>query len=599
LNKFTASILILNFYVFNTFGLYSQKYGAAWIVGYDNDSSTIPWFGKTELNFKSGNLDIKYTYGERTPYLNFTNASIGNDEGTLRYLTDGFRLYDSSQKIIPGGDSINYNRVWQMFNRAGVYPTDYNHVFLPMPGDERKTTLLLHFTLDYYTDPNSETYVPIFNMSKICWDSVTGNNNVVFKDSAISYGHFIKVHMACVRHANGRDWWIIIEDYLSNIHFIYLLDPTGIHLYRTQKIGIKADPYEWTGNSIFTPDGNKFIKYLRGYQIQIFNFNRCIGELENPQKVINEVGLTSDLNFLAVSPNSRFLYFNSDSLIWQYDLFSNDIKGSEVLVGAWDGYKYLDGKLRTDFYQMALAEDGKIYVSCRSGTIFIHVINNPNEKGTKCNFQLRGVELPALMFGSVPAMPNYKLGPIDQSFCDTLGIDNLPIAEFGYQQDTNQYLQISFRDLSYHNPEKWQWDFGDLGSPTPSSSDTSPIHIFSKSGNYMVCLTVKNSFGENTVCKKIQLGTITTTTEMSAERSIITAYPNPFKNKLYLNLDDYLPQDARFIIYDEFGNELLRKNIYSGLNHINLESFGDGVYFYSVYDKEFEIGKGKVQKLNN
>lgn len=232
--------------------------------------------------------------------------------------------------------------------------------------------------------------MPAFKITKIKGATYQNRDTVCFKDSIVSNGDFVEIHMACTKHANGRDWWIIIEDYLTNNHRIFLFDPSGIHLYRTQQIGEIADSLDATGNSNFTPDGSKFIKYLRGYQIQVFDFDRCSGILSNAKTINNELALNSDFCYLAISSNSRFLYFNCDSLIWQYDLYANDLKQTETLVGVWDGFYFKD-QLSTAFNQMSLAEDGKIYVSCRSSTNLIHVINNPNEKGLNCNFILRGL----------------------------------------------------------------------------------------------------------------------------------------------------------------------------------------------------------------
>lgn len=409
--SFTLSILTLS--------LYSQGYGDAWIVGYENDSTSVPKFGKTILDFSNGVLNLNYTFGEREPDIGTTNTSLAYFNGRLRYFTDGYHIYGGDQKILPGGDSINFGRIWIDY-RAGGYPPGYNHFFLPMPDKESNETLLLHFNTEYHTEFTKRyVYYPNFKVSKIKFNSSTGKDSVVYKDSIILKGDFIETHIACVKHANGRDWWIIIEDYLSNNHRLFLLDPSGIHFHHNQEIGFPADSFSWTGNSLFTPDGTQYIKFLRGYQIQIFDFDRCQGSLSNPRSIINEKTYTKDLCYLEVSPNSRFLYLNSDTTIWQYDLYANDIKSSETVIGVWDGY-YFKNVLSTDFFQMSLAPDGKIYLSCRSSTNLAHVIHKPNEKGTKCEFQLRGLELPAYMFGSFPKMPNFRLGALLGSVCDSL-----------------------------------------------------------------------------------------------------------------------------------------------------------------------------------
>jgi PKD repeat protein len=54
--------------------------------------------------------------------------------------------------------------------------------------------------------------------------------------------------------------------------------------------------------------------------------------------------------------------------------------------------------------------------------------------------------------------------------------------------DSNNKVQNTFlfQDLSYGDPNKWTWTFGD-GS---TSSDRNPIHQFIAPGNYTVCLTI-------------------------------------------------------------------------------------------------------------
>ncbi|MEP7195180.1 MAG: T9SS type A sorting domain-containing protein [Saprospiraceae bacterium] len=414
---------VLIFFIFGLFEsnihqLVSQNYGAAWIVGYSNDSSFYPKYGKSEINFSNGKIEINYRYGEEIPNLGFTNSSLAYKDGTLRYFTDGYRIFDQNQKIIQDGDSINYGRIWRDY--YDEWPSEYNHYFIPMPGKEEIQTIMIHFTIDYHPEfIKRYTYTPELKYSLIEFDSLKNKSFIKIKEKIIAKGDFVEKHMALTKHANGRDWWIITEDFLSNNHNIYLLDTAGIKLYTTQKIGTPTDSFDWTGNSIFTQNGEMFIKYLRGYQIQIFDFDRCSGILSNPKVIINEKGHFKDLCFITVSPNNRFLYLNSDSTIWQYDLFSSDIKNSETVIGEWDGY-FFKNRLTTSFNQISLAPDGKIYVSCRSSSIYLHVINNPNEKGLNCDFQLRQEELPAFMFGNLPTPPNYNLTALKMSTCDTL-----------------------------------------------------------------------------------------------------------------------------------------------------------------------------------
>jgi PKD repeat protein len=49
--------------------------------------------------------------------------------------------------------------------------------------------------------------------------------------------------------------------------------------------------------------------------------------------------------------------------------------------------------------------------------------------------------------------------------------------------------KATFSDISYGNPDSWEWDFGD-GS---TSSIQNPFHVYAKAGYYLVSLNAKNS----------------------------------------------------------------------------------------------------------
>lgn len=192
-----------------------------------------------------------------------------------------------------------------------------------------------------------------------------------------------------------------------------------MHLHATQDYGEVGGKYDWSGNSIFSPDGTKFIKYCFDYGIQLFDFDRCSGKLSNTLQLKTFVNPEIKLASIAVSPNSRFLYLNDYTRIWQYDLEHINKPGYIDTIGIWDGYFYQD-VFTTGFYQMALADNGKIYLSCYSSNIYLHVINNPNEKGLSSRFKLRDLILESWMIGGLPIMPNYQLGPVSNSVCDSL-----------------------------------------------------------------------------------------------------------------------------------------------------------------------------------
>ena len=91
-------------------------------------------------------------------------------------------------------------------------------------------------------------------------------------------------------------------------------------------------------------------------------------------------------------------------------------------------------------------------------------------------------------------------------YCQLVSVNCLaPVPGFVFEADG---LDISFHDLSFGNPETWEWDFGD----GTMSTEQAPIHGFNTPGNYFVCLTVANGCGNATVCQFVvaSCGNVTT-----------------------------------------------------------------------------------------
>jgi hypothetical protein len=194
---------------------------------------------------------------------------------------------------------------------------------------------------------------------------------------------------------------------------------------------------------------------------------------------------------------------------------------------------------------------------------------------------------------SAPNFPHYRLGPIDGSPCDTLGLDNHPIAKYRYEADSIDYLRLRFTDLSYFRPETWSWDFGD-GSPRASTQ--SPYHTFSKPGVYNVCLTVSNENSSNTSCRTITLGTVSSD-DASASRADISLFPNPVQDYLLITLGEYVPAHGQVMIYDVTGRPVITQRIYYGQNSVDMSALQAGMYVWKVMDGKREIKEGKVVKI--
>jgi len=77
-----------------------------------------------------------------------------------------------------------------------------------------------------------------------------------------------------------------------------------------------------------------------------------------------------------------------------------------------------------------------------------------------------------------------------------------PVADFS--TDTLLDPIIAFTDLTQFSPTNWSWDFDDNGA---TSNIQNPVHIFSDSGTYTVCLIASNNIGGDTICKPVIVNT--------------------------------------------------------------------------------------------
>jgi len=277
--------------------------------------------------------------------------------------------------------------------------------------------------------------------------------------------------------------------------------------------------------------------------------------------------------------------------VYQYDLWATDIQESKDTVSIYDGYLD-DGFNPTTFFLAQLAPDGKVYLSCTNGTRWLHIINNPNGQGDACEFAQRGIHLPTVNFTSLPNFPNYRLGPLDSSACDTLGLDNHPLADFNWEvPDTLTPLMAGFTDNSFYEPTDWFWDFGD----GDTSTETNPVHLYAASGTYQVCLTVSNQYSSDTVCKQVTVTGTTAVIEV-AESYRCKVSPNPASESVYLSCTLPPGKFAEWRLFDALGREVKTITLAGEdtAKEVTLAGLPAGLYFYQLTLENEVLKSGKL-----
>lgn len=404
---------------------FSQKHDYNWIVGYD---SADPIGISETMLFTFNTEPPSATWHPVAFGLVGTRATMNDRDGNLIFYSNGIKIHDAEDQLMPNGDSINAGEV--AFAHWDGYISAFGMFCIPFP-DNPERYFISHTRLEFY--PSPAVIAPDLLYTTVDMSLNNGKGAVTLKNQLIKRGFYWEFP-AAVRHANGRDWWVVVPERYKNSFFSYRLSPDGITDTMTQIIGYKPswpDSSIGTGQNFFSPDGSLFvdIDYVNG--IRLYDFDRCTGLFSNFRWVTFPA--TPKALYGAMSPNSRFLYLTSDisNKMVQFDLWADDISASADTVGIYDGF--FDDAYDARFGDMALGPDGKIYSG--SNTRHMHVINNPDLKGSACSFVQRQVSLQS--FGNAPPLyPNYRLGPIDGSPCDTLGIDVAAGEEMPSQQKT-------------------------------------------------------------------------------------------------------------------------------------------------------------------
>ncbi len=163
-----------------------------------------------------------------------------------------------------------------------------------------------------------------------------------------------------------------------------------------------------------------------------------------------------------------------------------------------------------------------------------------------------------------------------------------PVANFNF--DLQGGGEVQFEDQSSNNPTEWSWDFGDLGS----SSQQNPVHTYTASGTYEVCLTATNSGGASTTCQDVTV-TIVSNEEVES-RAAIKVFPNPAGNWITFEAKDIPSGDLALSILNLSGQQVFNTAL-NGNRTLDISRFAAGQYLYLLRTEDGRIvAEGRFEK---
>lgn len=443
--------LITILFYFSIIPLLAQnKYDNIWLInnGLSKNSTIINW-NNSKPNMIINKIETGSTVSD-------PNASICNAEGHFRFASAGCSILGSDYKIIDGGKDINPGFVYDQycFKGTNYYPAFNNIVFLPNPEDTTRY-YLLHTGRSSNNDLVTFPFV-WFYYSEIATNSVTNgqviNKNVLLapRDSMSEIGP-----LAC-KHANGKDWWIVVPGLLGDWFYRALLTKNGVSYMGKQKIKSKKilDPRDWAGQGVFTPDGAKYIRTDPFNGTFIYDFDRCTGLMSN--QILIDTLIRAACSGTAVSPNSQYLYITYRSVLYQLDLKAPDVYASRIKIADKDTVTTNNG-FDYGFYKCQLAPDGKIYIASTNSVDKLGVIHNPDAKGLACDFRQHDLQLPGKVYIGLPNMPHFRTPRKDVVCTDiitTSDVNQKVNTVYVYPNPSKGMLTIE--SFIIHNQAQWQ-----------------------------------------------------------------------------------------------------------------------------------------------
>ena len=454
-----------------------------WILGYESWGGSP--FGNVNMDFSNHHFDSAYFF-YRDMNFEFANASICDSNGTLLFYTNGVYIANAQDDTMLNGSGLNPSWYTTQWNYYGLKIMQ-GDVIIPKPGSD-SLYYLFHITCDVFP-----LYLPKYLYCSIVnMNGDSGKGEVIEKNKIIHNDTLTAGGLTVCRHANGRDWWILIGEYGKKVKYdSYLVTPDTIQLMQSQIFPVNGQE---GGTACFSPDGSKYV-WNNCYGVAFFDFDRCSGQLTLTDNIDS---FPDGLCWIgsSISPNSRYYYLSHGQYIFQFDLQSSNIAASLDTVAVNDGFYDPNPPWQTAFVLHQLGPDGKIYISTGNATFSLHVIDQPDSADTLCNVLQHSLSLGRFNV-TIPNFPNYELGVLEGSPCDTLGLGETP-----------NPLQGGFRSLRIN--------------------------------------------------------------------------PNPANNAFYIKYDIPTNENLLFVLYDSYGKEVLRKNLYGTFKNllVHTEQLNNGIYFW-------------------
>jgi hypothetical protein len=459
-----------------SYASFSQKEASVWFLGTNNT-----------LNFNTS--PIQSIYNTKFNNNNFSAASICNNKGELLFYTDGYYVYDSSNKVIENGFGLNND---------GACLAD-KMVIIPAGTSEKKYYIVsVHSEMVPYINKCSPKYDTTFTYSTVEWNKNTKQYKVVQKN--ILLRNSVKNALASTLHVNGIDTWVVVSDYKTGKLISYLFSECGVIKVIENKLidDLKnhipsPDSDAYLSDLLFSPNGD-FLVYLVAFNRYKLSFDNTSGLIT----YLDKFNFPIWPNGMCFSPNSKFLFsqwYDGRINLGRYDLINNSIEKLSFDIN--DTFFYpnlslgLDGRIY--FYQGV-----HTYTSTEPNiekTGILGVYQNTEDLFTKNNLILNQFDVRTKFDNDLDiSFPHFISNYFDPDYAKVSEQKGVPFIRANTrvcEQDA-----VVFDVDKVLGVTEYYWNFGDGNVIT---SIKNPIHQYEQSGRYNVELVLKYTCNYDTL----------------------------------------------------------------------------------------------------
>ena len=398
------------------------------------------WDGSSAVNLKYNGVDSLFDIKiSQLPYpisqaLTFTNRygdaigyfnghQVRNIDGSLAINGDSLGWTPSLGRIFKSLENVqDINQGLGTSENAIILPITNDSLFLLFYQDFMEVNDVDNFLLPYMLEAGEyefKWYSKGLLMSVI---KVKNNGRLEVingkKDVRIIEDFLIYRNMMPVRHANGKDWWIVTPCQHEDNAYSILVSDTTVTVAGKHKFSGSNTKYIYSGfgTSRYNVAGDKLVRLNYRYWeadefpsgrfpqiMEVMDFDRCTGKIDGDIKIdsfqlVKPFGSRMSAEF---SPSGRFLYLGDFFNLMRIDLNKPGplfgaldtiytIPDTIVGNGIVDTYDYFD---HFDF--MNRTPGNQILIQSAWATPFLHLIKYPDaEHISDIGYISRAVILP-------------------------------------------------------------------------------------------------------------------------------------------------------------------------------------------------------------